>query len=640
MERGAEVIAQGSLAAERWFGRPDVLRKVEKPSQLGTWSYEAYDCKLPRETKAATILQLSVYSALLEELQGMKPEFMYVVPARRDFEAERYRLAEYAAYYRYVKARLEAFAEGGQAEETYPEPCRHCDVCHWLAECDAIWRRDDHLSLVAGITRLQRNQFNLWQIETMADLAALPIPLEQRPSHGSKEACEKVREQARVQVQGRVEQRPVHELLLVADEMGFCRLPEPTPRDVFVDIEGDPFAGSAGRQYLFGFVSAEEVGTPVYQKRWSLTADEERQSFEWIVDEIMRRWKEAPGMHVYHYGAYEPSQFKQLMGRYATRENEIDRMLRAKLLVDLHAILKQSARASVEEYSLKKLEAFYGFQRNTPLSESRVAMRYIEHWLELEWGGDPPETVRKTMEGYNEDDCRSTSALRDWLETERNSLVQNGTVIPRPPIGEGAPPEELEDRLKAVAALVEELTHDVPADNGEQTREQHARWLLAQLLDWHRRESKATWWQYFKLADMDDEDLLDERQALSGLEFVNRTPRERGLPVDTYSFPSQDTNVKAGDKVCHRNLNVGEVLSVNLAAKLVGIRKTKACLEVHPQSIFVDERGPNPKVLAESLFRIGTWVKDNAIDSPGSFRAIRDLLLRTHPRLGDDRGSV
>jgi hypothetical protein len=46
--------------------------------------------------------------------------------------------------------------------------------------------------------------------------------------------------------------------------------------------------------------------------------------------------------------------------------------------------------------------------------------------------------------------------------------------------------------------------------------------LLANLLDWHRRESKADWWEYFRLKDMTDEDLLDERSAISGLRFVER----------------------------------------------------------------------------------------------------------------------
>src|SRR2546430_8585066 len=88
-------------------------------------------------------------------------------------------------------------------------------------------------------------------------------------------------------------------------------------------------------------------------------------------------------MHVYHFGAYEPGTLKRLMGMHATREDEIDRMLRAGVLVDLHQAFKQGVRASVEEYSLKKIEAFYGFERKTLLEKSRSAMRYVEHRLEL-----------------------------------------------------------------------------------------------------------------------------------------------------------------------------------------------------------------------------------------------------------------
>src|SRR6202043_3263674 len=137
-----------------------------------------------------------------------------------------------------------------------------------------------------------------------------------------------------------------------------------------------------------------------------------------------------PQMHVYHFGAYEPGALKRLMGMYATREDEIDRLLRAGVLVDLHQAFKQSTRASVEEYSLKKAEAFYGFERKTPLDESRAAMRYVEHRLELGWGDQAlPDAIREIMEGYNREDCVSASCLRDWLETERRKL---GKGIARP----------------------------------------------------------------------------------------------------------------------------------------------------------------------------------------------------------------
>src|SRR5437867_1519308 len=41
MRAGAQVIAQATLAGGRWLGRADVLLRVERPSQLGAWCYEA-----------------------------------------------------------------------------------------------------------------------------------------------------------------------------------------------------------------------------------------------------------------------------------------------------------------------------------------------------------------------------------------------------------------------------------------------------------------------------------------------------------------------------------------------------------------------------------------------------------------------
>jgi predicted RecB family nuclease len=272
IKRGVEVIAQGALCCDRWFGRPDVLRKVEKPSQLGNWSYEVYDTKLARETKGTTMLQLAFYSELLTELQGTDPEWMWVVPPGRGFAAEAYRVTEYAAYYRYVKAQLEQNCENGNAQATYPEPCAHCDVCRWFGECDTRRREDDHLSLVAGIRRQQRNQLQEWDTGTMAKLGVLPIPVKERPKHGSREGIERVREQARVQVMGRTEKKLVYETLLsVAEGMGFCRLPEPSAGDVFLDFESDPFVGESGLQYLFGFAFKDAAGNLRYEKRWAPT---------------------------------------------------------------------------------------------------------------------------------------------------------------------------------------------------------------------------------------------------------------------------------------------------------------------------------------------------------------------------------
>jgi predicted RecB family nuclease len=653
MAEGAEAIAQGALGDGRWFGRPDVLLRVDRPSQKWQWSYEVQDTKLARETKAGTILQLSVYSELLGLAQGGIPESMWVVTPNAGFTSERYRVAEYAAYFRYVKREMLLATNGPQPSPaqghlferdairqssgpaTYPEPVEHCNVCRWFKECDARRRADDHLSLVAGMRTQQRQQLQDWKVTTLEQLAELPLPLKQKPRYGSREGYERVREQARVQVAGRRLKKPVHEAILpVAEGMGFCRLPEPNRLDLFVDLEGDPFAGTQGQQYLFGFVARDASGRPAYEKRWALTAEEEKRGFEWFMDEIVRRSAEEPAMHVYHYGANEPGAFKRLMGQYATREEEMDRMLRAGRFVDLHRVVKQGLRASVEEYSLKKMEAFYGFERKTSLDASRAAMRYIEHHLELGWRGETlAEGQREAMEGYNREDCESTAALRDWLEIRRTELIKMGEKIARPGAADGAPSEELNERQQRVKSLVDRLTKDLPADRAERSDRQQAQWLLAQLLDWHRREDKASWWEGFRLAELDADELLEERSGLGGLRWVKTVTVENKLPIDRYSFPKQETEAREDDALYYKGERFGTVVAVDFAARTVDVKKTRKLAELHPPAVYVWDAPLNVTQQADALLRVGDWVAANGIGDDGAFRAARDLLLRQAPRL-------
>ena len=76
---------QAALEHGRWFGRPDVLIRIDRPSRnLGAWSYEAADAKLARETRGGTILQLGLYCEMLEALQGLAPDKFHVVTPGED----------------------------------------------------------------------------------------------------------------------------------------------------------------------------------------------------------------------------------------------------------------------------------------------------------------------------------------------------------------------------------------------------------------------------------------------------------------------------------------------------------------------------------------------------------------------------
>jgi uncharacterized protein len=348
-------------------------------------------------------------------------------------------------------------------------------------------------------------------------------------------------------------------------------------------------------------------------------------------------------MHVYHFGAYEPAALKRLMGRHATREAEIDRLLRAGRFVDLHSIVKHSLRASVEEYSLKKLEAHYGFARKQPLEEAGVALRVIQRGLELGIAIAPGDEYARIVEAYNREDCFSARELRDWLETLRAELEARGEDVPRPPDMPGEAPEEIGERERRSRELAERLRAGVPDDPAERDEEQAARALLAHLLDWHRREEKAPWWEYFRLRELSDEELLDEREALSGLEFVESRPARGRLPVHRYRFPAQESGIRSGDKL-HLPLPdgriFGEVEEIDLVARTVDIKKSGACAALDPGSVFTHDTVKS-WVLADSLMRLGTWIADHGMEAEGPHRAARDLLVGRGPRIsGHDGGAL
>jgi AAA domain len=191
----------------------------------------------------------------------------------------------------------------------------------------------------------------------------------------------------------------------------------------------------------------------------------------------------------------------------------------------------------------------------------------------------------------------------------------------------------LDERQKRVAALVGRLADGVPVDPMERSDEQEARWMLAQLLDWHRRENKASWWEGYRLADLDDEELLDERVALAGLRFVERVTVERKIPVDRYAFEKQETEVRCEKDLYHRREKIGCVAAIDPVKRTVDIKKMKKTADIHPSSVYMWDRPFGISEHADALLRIGTWVAENRVGGEGPYRAARDLLLRRPPRL-------
>ncbi len=463
IRRGDDAVYQATFFDGRWLGLADFLLRVPRPSALGEWSYEVVDTKLARHVKASALLQICSYVEQLTVIQGAQPEWMHVALGGSARTVERHRVADYMAYYRTVKAAFEARvrADGGVAAvyppaATYPEPVEHCDVCRWNLVCQARRRADDDLALVASAPTRLRRALKGRGVATRRGLAALELPLPVPLDGVGPVALATARDQAAIQVRGQDEARTIYELLppsrlgdgALEPNRGLTSLPQPRPGDLFFDIEGDPFALDDGVEYLFGILEpglAGPDGEPTFHAFWGVdeaghvTPEAEKRAFEQAIDLMTDRLAKDPAIHVYHYAAYEPTAAGRLMGRHATREEEVDRLLRGDVFVDLFRAVRQGLRASVESYSIKKLEPLYGLTREVELRDAGSSIVEFERWLaESETGSAAARSPRTDpillgIEGYNRDDCVSNWRLRDWLEERRTELAARiGEALPRP----------------------------------------------------------------------------------------------------------------------------------------------------------------------------------------------------------------
>ena len=167
-----------------------------------------------------------------------------------------------------------------------------------------------------------------------------------------------------------------------------CR--RPRALDVFFDIEADPWALDDGLEYLFGWVERGPMASPSFHALWAHDRAQEKRMLEAFVDLVLERRERDPGMHVYHYGGYESGALKRLMQRHATREDEIDVLLRGHVLVNLYDhVVRQGVRAGVESYSIKKLETFYMPQREGGITAGRVLGRRVRALDGRAGSGDP-----------------------------------------------------------------------------------------------------------------------------------------------------------------------------------------------------------------------------------------------------------
>lgn len=623
MRSGAQTIYQATFFGPPWHGYADFLRRVETPSALGAWSYEAVDTKLARSAKPSHVLQLGLYSDLIAQVQGTPPHAMHVVLG--DKREESFRASEFRHTLDAAKARYLDFV-AGDVSSSVGEPCAACSMCAWRDHCEAEWEAKDHLSRVAGIQSSQIGKLVAAGIDTMAKLAAAD-PAQRIPKLAPL-TFERLRDQAAMQV-ARVTGEPVAKALEVEPGRGFARLPEPHPADLFFDLEGDPLAAGGSLEYLWGVHFRDTAGEPRFRFAWAHDREAERAAFEEMVDWFTEHLAANPGAHIYHYAAYEVSVLRRLSTHYATREDAVDNLLRAEKLVDLYGIARAAIRTSEPNLSLKTLETFFAERREEAVTKGDQSIVEYHRWRETQ----DPQILQAILD-YNRVDCANTEGLRDWLLSLRPDIPWWEKQGP-------APSEEQSAERAALEIKRERLRQSVRANA---TRLSHrGRELVAHLIDFHARANKPAFWAIYDRCEREADELVDDGECIGAIEPAGQDwqrPEKRST-VARYVFPPQETKLREGAAVLHAptRTRLGTIHAIDADAGWVEVKRQLRGEEVFPEGGAII---PNWPIETDSLAATVARVAERfAAGSGHDYQAIVDVIERAPPRLtGGQHGAL
>ena len=599
LAEGPDVVFQGAFLSGNWGGWSDFLERVETPSKLGAFSYEVTDTKLKRKPHPSHVLQLVLYSDLLAEMQETSPEFAHIELGNG--ERATLRLSDYSAYARQARARLEAFV--ADPTETRPTPCTSCGLCRWEDHCKSVWQEEDSLFNVANVSRTQVKKLEVAGVHTLEALSTLHHPV-----RGMAEpTLQRLVTQARLQ-HARKTGKPDFVLRQPEPGKGFHLLPELQPGDLFYDIEGDPHYED-GLEYLHG-VWAKDIG---FVKFWAHDHAAEKQAVIDLFDFFRKRLTQFPEARIYHYAPYEITALRRLTVKYGIGEAFLDRLLREQRFVDLFAVVRGGLIGSEPNYSIKSMEAFYDLVRDGEVKTAGGSVVAYEKWLET---GE--QKILDEIEDYNRVDCVSTEDLRDWLV----GIRPDG---PWPVFGQDAADKEIEEDEDANALRAMLAASDLPAERQD---------MLFDLGMFHGREVKPAQWAVFESVSKEEDDLIDDLDALAGLEAAGPVEPAKRSFARSYTYPEQETKLRGGKKATVPVFDgppatVG-IESMDRRARQITVKAGPSKADLLADQLTLHPDWPlNTGVIASAL-------RDVIADQCGArqFTAVDDLLSRTAPRLG------
>ncbi len=411
MQQGVEQIYQGVLLQETPEGVtlvsiPDLLIRQPGQSILGDWMYVPAEIKLSKRPKLEYQIITAYHVRVLAAVQGAWPEVAWLLlRAKGLFPVD---------LWENIPLMEELLAGCIETLQTQTEPeifisRNRCHLCHWFSHCYAIAKAEQHLSLLPGVTPSRYVQLQTLNLTTLEALAAIPPhQLELLPGFG-RETAQKLIRQARSTLQnqailGNGTGLELGEWEGSGQRRRITTFPElPTAAvELYFDIEAEP---SLNLVYLHGVLVVDRrLGTEEFHPFLAERAAEERAIWEQFLN-LVWQYPEAP---IFHFCPFEVQTVERLGQLYGTPASRVKPLL--KRFVDLHDRITQTVTLPVESYALKHIARWMGFDWRDPSANGAKAIYWYAEWL-----ATGNRTFLQQIVDYNEDDCRATYHVKNWL---------------------------------------------------------------------------------------------------------------------------------------------------------------------------------------------------------------------------------
>ncbi|WGV28123.1 TM0106 family RecB-like putative nuclease [Halotia branconii] len=408
MQQGVEYIHQGVLLVSNelvneaseslnykkytFLSRPDLLVKQPGKSCFGDWMYVPANIEMGKRPKQEYQVVIAFHAQVLATVQGVIPQTAWLLLRNKNpnYAVD---LTKWIPQMQHILKEFIQVVDSPAAPEVFIAR-QKCNLCHWYNQCYAIAQSQEHLSLLPGVTPIRYTQLQAISVNTLESLAHTnPIILENLLGFDAQVAPKLV-----VQAQSALQRQP----LILPSPPPIENITFTAPVELYFDIEAQP---DLDLNYLLGVLVVDKQNNT--EQFYSFLAEnlaEEELVWQQFLD-LVWQYPQAP---IYHFCVYEFDTVKRLAKLYHTPYSSVHPVLNR--FVDVYEQLTQSVALPVESYALKAIARWLGFEWHDQEANGAKCIYWYDQWLTT---GD--RTLLELIQRYNEDDCRATRHVKDWL---------------------------------------------------------------------------------------------------------------------------------------------------------------------------------------------------------------------------------